>query len=111
MSREHLYGVTVVLFVLGVSAPALAQNDECAACHAERVADLTASSHTGLACESCHGGAASHEADPDSVNPAVHFDRDISSSSIEKLSRLPDLLLYTIDKRLTSKTRLNGHDQ
>jgi len=79
MSRGHLCGITVVLFVLGLSAPALAQNDECAACHGQRVTDLAASAHTGLACESCHGGAASHEADPDSVNPAVHFDLEVCS--------------------------------
>jgi len=76
MSREHLF-TTFALLVLGVTPPALALNEECAACHDLRVADLAASSHGGLSCETCHAGAAGHGADPDTLEPAVHFDLEV----------------------------------
>jgi len=36
----------------------------CAACHAERVAELRKSKHAGVGCESCHGALAAHASEP-----------------------------------------------
>jgi predicted CXXCH cytochrome family protein len=36
----------------------------CAACHAERVAELGKGKHAGVGCESCHGPLAAHAAEP-----------------------------------------------
>lgn len=38
----------------------------CAACHAERVAELGKGSHAAVGCESCHGPLAAHVSEPKS---------------------------------------------
>ena len=42
----------------------------CDECHSEVVAQLAAAKHAKVGCESCHGPAASHVADPDATKPA-----------------------------------------
>jgi formate-dependent nitrite reductase cytochrome c552 subunit len=79
MKRRHIFEYAFALLLLGGSPTALAVNEECAVCHGQGVSDLAASSHNGLTCETCHEGAASHEADPDSIKPAVHFDLEVCS--------------------------------
>jgi formate-dependent nitrite reductase cytochrome c552 subunit len=80
MRRNNILGLTFVLILSAIATSALALNEECAECHGQRVGDIAASSHNALACESCHEGAASHVADPDAVNPTVHFDLEVCSS-------------------------------
>jgi hypothetical protein len=41
--------------------------DACARCHAGPSRDRASSSHRGVWCESCHGAAGAHAADPKSV--------------------------------------------
>ena len=42
----------------------------CDECHSEVVTKLAASKHLAIGCESCHGPAAAHVADPDATQPA-----------------------------------------
>lgn len=65
--------LAAVCLVLGSVGPAAALNEECATCHAERVADVAASAHGGYACETCHEGAANHGGNM-SLKTTVHFD-------------------------------------
>jgi formate-dependent nitrite reductase cytochrome c552 subunit len=53
-----------------------ALNEECAACHQQRVAEVAASSHRALICESCHEGAANHGGNM-SAKTTVHFDLEV----------------------------------
>ncbi|MEK7475045.1 MAG: multiheme c-type cytochrome [Candidatus Coatesbacteria bacterium] len=46
-----------------------AARDACARCHAGPVRDRASSSHRGVWCETCHGAAGAHAADPKSVKP------------------------------------------
>jgi formate-dependent nitrite reductase cytochrome c552 subunit len=80
MKINPIFGFTFVLLLVGGGAAALALNEECSTCHAMKVTNLAASSHQGLACATCHEGAAAHEADPEAVMPAVHFDLEVCSS-------------------------------
>jgi formate-dependent nitrite reductase cytochrome c552 subunit len=76
MSRPCRIGLCAALLLLGATLAAQAQNPTCTPCHAQNAADLAGSAHSGLACETCHEGAAAHAADV-SVLPAVHFDLEL----------------------------------
>jgi formate-dependent nitrite reductase cytochrome c552 subunit len=70
-----LFLAAAIFFILTVGT-AQALNEECVACHAERVGYVAASSHASLVCETCHEGATSHAAD--TSNPVtVHFDLEV----------------------------------
>ena len=73
MKAKLTIGLVTVLLVVGMSATARAQGQACAGCHAQRVAEIAASSHGAIACETCHEGAAAHASDV-SQKPVVHFD-------------------------------------
>lgn len=49
--------------------PRYAKADECAACHADIVKLKEGSRHAGVACQTCHGPAIAHIADPMAVKP------------------------------------------
>lgn len=66
----------VVVILLGWAGPAIALNEECAACHQQRVSDIAASSHKGLVCETCHEGAANHGGNM-TAKTTVHFDLEV----------------------------------
>ena len=68
-------GLSLALVLLCTNA-VRAQNGACTGCHAQRVADIAASSHAGLSCETCHEGAALHAGD-NSLKPTVHFDLEL----------------------------------
>jgi nitrite reductase (cytochrome c-552) len=76
MKSTCRFGIILGMLILSMTSIATAQNQECAACHGQRVTDLAASSHTALPCETCHEGAAEHAADV-SRKPSVHFDLEV----------------------------------
>jgi formate-dependent nitrite reductase cytochrome c552 subunit len=76
MSRTLRLACAAVLFLLGAHPLVHAQGQPCSSCHAQRVSEITASSHTGVPCETCHEGAAVHAADR-ATTPAVHFDLEL----------------------------------
>ncbi len=51
----------------------------CEECHSEVVAKLAASKHLRIGCESYHGPAAAHVADPDATKPAKIDATDLCS--------------------------------
>ena len=77
MTRTNRFGFTLAISLLATGGSAWALNEECAPCHGTRTTSFSASAHGGLACQTCHAGAASHAASPASVNPAVHFDLEV----------------------------------
>ena len=70
--------VMTVIFILPCAYSAWALNEECVACHQQRVNDIAASSHENLVCETCHEGAADHSGNI-SIKPTVHFDLEVCS--------------------------------
>jgi formate-dependent nitrite reductase cytochrome c552 subunit len=66
----------LLIMVPLIALPAWALNEECAECHQERVNSVAASSHAGLACESCHEGAVAHGSGMGSKT-TVHFDLEV----------------------------------
>jgi formate-dependent nitrite reductase cytochrome c552 subunit len=76
MQRKHLKIILAAMAALLIGTSAYALNEECAGCHAERVADLGLSSHSALVCETCHEGAGSHGGDM-SKKTTVHFDLEV----------------------------------
>jgi len=79
MSRLLRLACSAVLFLLGAQLSVHAQSQPCSGCHAQRVTEITASSHAGVPCETCHDGAAVHAADL-ATKPAVHFDLELCGS-------------------------------
>jgi formate-dependent nitrite reductase cytochrome c552 subunit len=76
MNANHIVGLVTVLLFAALSPQARAQGQACMDCHSQRVAELAASSHAAIPCETCHEGAAAHAADV-SQRPAVHFDLEL----------------------------------
>ena len=76
MSANYWIAGTALLLSLGTAPLAAAQNDACTGCHGQRVADLAASAHGPLACDTCHQGSAVHSGDT-AQSPAVHFDLEV----------------------------------
>ncbi len=76
MRHKILIGLVAMAATLALGATAQALNEECADCHTERVADLGASSHSGLVCETCHEGAGNHGGDM-TKKTTVHFDLEV----------------------------------
>lgn len=52
-----------------------AGTETCVTCHDDVAATKTKSFHRGLACESCHGPAATHASDPTATKPPAPRDR------------------------------------
>lgn len=78
MKNRYLVILAAAALVLSAAAPSLALNEECAECHAERVADIGASLHSGLYCEACHENAANHGGNM-TEKTTVHFDLEVCS--------------------------------
>jgi formate-dependent nitrite reductase cytochrome c552 subunit len=76
MGRKWVIAIATFCFALGGVGTAAALNEECAVCHAQRVADVAASSHGALACQSCHEGAANHGGNM-TLKTTVHFDLEM----------------------------------
>ncbi|HEX5043514.1 MAG TPA: ammonia-forming cytochrome c nitrite reductase subunit c552 [Candidatus Polarisedimenticolaceae bacterium] len=76
MSRTLRLACGAALVFLGAHALVHAQSPSCTGCHAQRVAEVSASSHAGVACATCHEGAVAHAADV-ATKPAVHFDLEL----------------------------------
>lgn len=75
--KKQLLVLAAAMFILAVVAiPAAALNEECGACHTQRVADLAASSHATLPCEACHENAANHGGNM-TQKTTVHFDLEV----------------------------------
>lgn len=76
MKRQLLVLAAAMLILVAAAIPAAALNEECAGCHGPRVADIAASSHGSLTCESCHENAANHGGNM-TQKTAVHFDLEV----------------------------------
>ncbi len=56
--------------------PAYAGHLVCVECHEDKATMKSASKHAGVACETCHGPAAAHVADPTESKPELPTERN-----------------------------------
>jgi formate-dependent nitrite reductase cytochrome c552 subunit len=76
MNKTLILIFSLIIIITFFARPAWALNEECAECHATRVADLAASSHSALVCETCHEGAVAH-GNGMGTKTTVHFDLEV----------------------------------
>ncbi|HET9482194.1 MAG TPA: ammonia-forming cytochrome c nitrite reductase subunit c552 [Candidatus Polarisedimenticolia bacterium] len=79
MKSKFFLGTILLILLLSAAAPARAQNQACSGCHAQKVAEVAASSHGGLPCQTCHEGALDHAVDI-TRKPRVHFDLEVCAA-------------------------------
>ncbi|WP_366922076.1 cytochrome c3 family protein [Metallumcola ferriviriculae] len=69
-----------------VKAASYADENQCAACHTDRVKEIGEAQHGQFSCQTCHGAAGQHTLNPEVVKPVIEADREFCGRCHNKLA-------------------------